>query len=495
MSLIIKTATRSFDTTCTLQSYLTYNQMTSPQVADVMRYVEQRKLSTLIVSGVKYGKDISPSKTRTKIPEIPKDKKVGTTGYRHKIMGRIQRASVINAQVGTSGADGSFMLRMADNQLYPGLIVRFYDDTKARVQQGPLSTGGAGSGYNYLFKTLNGTTFNYATAVTPMGTVKRIFGGYGIYGEASKRGYSNAYYPDEYINHATIQRKGFSMSGDALATVVTVDVNGTKGWYFERERQMDGQFLLENEYEAWDGVSTLRDQYGNLTRIPSIEDLEAGSNGIISGDGFLTQIEDGNVSTGSGPGGWATMDDHMDMVRTLSKHSQVDPASGSQRFVVVCSTEAYEKAQEELLEYWITKYNGSHQVNGSELGDIQVGANFDTFKLGNRLVTFCENSMWGDDVWFGHQMCDDGVPLRAKLYAYFDISTQNVVNRQNMEMLSVSANGVDRNMIKKVFNGMTGMGGFDAMSPIDAINVEQLKHDMKVVYNPKACGLIKGLVR
>ena len=87
-------------------------------------------------------------------------------------MGRIERVSNILAQVGASGADGSFGLKMMDNSLQKGDTVTFYNRKQARVMTGPVASTG---GYNYTFKTPSQEVFSYSTWVAAQTGTKWCF--------------------------------------------------------------------------------------------------------------------------------------------------------------------------------------------------------------------------------------------------------------------------------------------------------------------------------
>lgn len=482
----IKTIVKKWDNTCTLSSNLTENAVKEPAVRDVMEYAEPRMLTTLIVSGAKSPWDTVGNTTKSKIGTVPADKLIGDSAYRYFIMGRIQRKSFINGQVGSSGSDGSFQLRIQDSLLYPGMNVQFYDGVVARVMAGPTNSTSAGGGFVYLFKTINGAVFDYAASVAAQPGQKTCFGGYSSYGEASRRGYGRAFYPDQFIQHMTIQRKSISISGSALTDVVWVKYKQERGWYWEKERQMRLQFNMENEHEKWFGVSSMRDANGDLLAQSTLIDPETG-NPIIQGDGIVPQIEDGNVSWGSGTDGYATIDDHMDMIKTLKKYSSTTWGT-VQRWVIVTGPDGYVKAQTALREYWRTSFNGTHMAQGNALPDITVGGMFDTFTFANNNVTFVEHPMFGDTERWSN-VASDGDPMQSGMYIYLDMG-QDMNNRTNVEILTKGSYGINRSLVSSYFNGLTGYNK-DAVVPVDALQYDILKEDMITVYQPKACGIIK----
>jgi len=82
-----------------------------------MEYADGRALSTLIVSGAKSPWDLRTGDTdaiKTQIGKIPDGHQIGDHGMRYKVMGRIQAPAVVVAQVGSTNADGTFVLTMKD---------------------------------------------------------------------------------------------------------------------------------------------------------------------------------------------------------------------------------------------------------------------------------------------------------------------------------------------------------------------------------------------
>ena len=192
----------------------------------------------------------------TKIPKVPEDEKIGSIGWKYNIMGRIRKAVEV---VGT-GAYGSivpatttkgsvFYLQLNDNSLMPGHVALFPNNKQARIQSRPQGSGP----YIYKFQAYPGDTFSWATWLGIVPGTKTIFAGHSMYGERSLRGYSTLYFPEAYINHHTIQRKGLDISGDANTDKIRVyqvqGYEGLGGFVYEGEAQIRAQFLLEDDFQ------------------------------------------------------------------------------------------------------------------------------------------------------------------------------------------------------------------------------------------------------
>jgi len=452
--------------------------MKDPVVRDIMEYVDTRMVSTMIVSGI--DSQYTAKSKPTKIGMVDKSKSIGSNGYRYRVMGRIQRKSTIIAQVGASQSSGEFTLRLRDNLLYKGMVVRFYSGLQAIVVSGPT---GAQGNYTYVFQTTNGNVFVMATDVNAQPGEKTCMGGHTAYGEGSLKGYSRAFSGEEYENHMTTQRKTFSLTGDALSDTTIVEINGKKGWFFTKENQGKVQFMMEDEYAKWFGVSTMRDANGTLLAQSRLTDPETG-NPIIIGDGLVEQIRGVNDLAPSGTDGMPTMDDFKDMMTLLKKNANKDFTN---HWYVVTGTDGYNHAQEILRDYWLN-FLGGRTPNGDQ-EEIEVGADFNTFKwVGNR-VTFVLHPMFDNDELFP-TLAADGNITQSGSYIWLNNGFNGQTGERNVEILTKGANGVNRSMVINYVNGLTGWMDKMSSSSVDALEVNWLKEDMIVAYNTASCGLM-----
>ncbi len=476
----IQTISGQWDETCTRSSNLILNQMKEPVIRDVIMYAEPRMLSTLIVSGAKSPWDTVPgdTKLKTKIGTIPKADLIGGNAYRYKIMGRIQNKSVINGQIGVSGADGTFQLSIKDNYLTPGMNAIFYDPSiQARVMAQP--TGGPGA-WIYTFQTVDGTVFNYAIHVNPQAGQKTVFGAFSSFGERSLRGYGRSHYPDEFINHLMIQRKTIAMSGSALTDVLWYQLGQTKGWMFEKERQSRLQFMLEDEHAKWHGRSSMKDATGNLLNVSRLIDFETGEE-IVQGDGVIPQLEGGNEMFFSGINGTPTIQDLKDMMTMLVKKSN---AIKGKVWYVVTGIEGYASAQELLRDYAVNSLGGQSTPQGSD--EWNVGYDFNTFNFaGNKLVFVQHPNFDDEDRWSAR--ASDGTLIMSSMMVFLDMGMDEK-GRRNIEIKAKGAYGINRTMVSAYINGLTGDSD-DVLSSVDAKEFNMLKEDGIFIYNTQSCGI------
>ena len=484
---ILVTPTQSpWNKSCTKASHLSQAALVVPQISSIIEYTEPRMLSTLITGGAKTPYDTVGNRTKTKIGNIPADKKVGDTGYRYRKMGRIQINSVINSQIGSTAADGTFVLSMKDDYQTQGMVVQFYSRTfQARV----MSYSGGPGAYLYTFKSVDGSLFNWATHVAPQDGDKTAFGFFSAFGEMSDRGYSRSHFTEEYIEHMTIQRKSCEISGNALTQVIWYDFGGKgKGWWWAKQRQARLQWMRENEFHKWVSRSSMVDSTGAYLTRSNLRDEKG--NDITIGNGIIPQLEGGNESYGSGANGYATFDDFTDMMRLLVKKSSREDYQN--HFYAITGTEGYGNAQEVLRDYWVNslggrmvKQMGSSAATGG--ADMSIGANFDTINFEGNSLTFVQHPLFDDEKAWAARGSDGGI-LQSGMYIFLNMN--KVEGRSNVEMLTNGNAMVNRKLVEFMKNGMTGYNEFDVLSSTDAMEYHVLMQDMIVIYNTEACGLL-----
>jgi len=484
MPILVTPTQKTWDHTCTKTSHLTQAALTVPQISEVIEYTEPRMLSTLIVSGAKSPYDTVGNRTKSKIGKIPENKKIGSTGYRYRKMGRIQINSTVLNQVGTTLADGTFTLTLKDDYQTQGMNVQFYSRTfQARV----MSYTGSPGAYIYTFKSVDGRLFDWNTDVAPQAGEKTAFGFFSTFGEMSDRGYSRSHYPEEYIEHMTIQRKSTEISGNALTEVVWYNFGSTgKGWWWSKQRQNRLQWMRENEFHKWVSRSSMVGPNGEYLQRSNLQDEKG--NDIIIGNGLIPQLEGGNESFGSGVDGYATIDDFTDMMRTLVKKSNREDFGN--HFYAVTGTEGYGNAQIVLRDLWTNSYGGrtNANVNNSVGGqDMSVGANFDTLNFEGNSLTFVQHPLFDDESAWAARGSDGGV-LQSGMYIFLNMNKTE--GRSNIEILCNGNDMVSRRMVEYMKNGMTGASQWDIQSSTDGIEYHLLMQDMIVIYNTEGCGMI-----
>ncbi len=473
-----------FSGTCVTDADLIANQMKYPAIRPLLEYVDKRMLTTLLTSGAitPYGVGFVP----TKIGQVDASKKIGNNAYQFDVQGRIQKASTILSQVGASGADGSFTLIMNDRTLVEGMVALFYGNGfQARVMGQPAGSPG---NYVYNFQSPDATVFSWTTHVSGQPGTKTCFGGHTEYGEGSLRGYGSSHFPETFIQHTTIQRKTTAITGDAASRVLWIDYEGSKGksswWMYAQLAQAKAQFAMEDEYQKWFGISTMKTSTGQLRTTPTLTD----SNGlpIVAGDGVLAQISGGNELFGSGVNGEATYNDITDMMSLLEQKSdQVNNNS----WVCVTGTDGYANAQLQMIglnnSQGTTVFQQVNQTSAIGGAKVNIGYTYESFNVNGNMVTFVKHPMFDDAQRFPKRGVD-GKLLQSSEMVFLNLGYEG---RKNLEILSVGANGVDRSMVVGTINGMTGSAEM-VLSEEDAKKYSMLMQQLIVIYNTGTCGII-----
>jgi hypothetical protein len=477
----IKRGTYNADT-CTTQNDLITNQAVKPAYRKMLEFRNKRYMMTYLTSGAvgRYGIN---GKVDTKVPKMNESKGIGNNAYRFDVIGRIEKAATILSQVGASGANGDFSLKMQDTYLYPGQVVRFSSGYQARVMS--YASGSSATGYVYNFKSVTGTAFVYATHV---GSIKTCFPLFTSYSEGSLRSDSRSKHPDTYINHMTIQRKTIAITGSAKSDILWYEyADGAQiGWMYWAVEQARAQYAMENERHKKFSVSSMKNSDGSLATESKLgNDPETGLP-IMIGDGWEEQVSSTNVATGSGTNGEATEDDFADLMKTMQKSSnQVQNIV----WVFLTGTDGYENAQQKMVNLsgnqnitMVQNITQSSQAGGAE---VEVGYNFTKFNINGNSAYFVLDPMFDDEQLFP-EVGADGRSLMSSTYFAMGISTDD---QPTMEILCKEANGVNRSSVEASYIGLTGSKGL-VQSEVDADKVAMLKEDMLCVYNPTLCGIL-----
>lgn len=463
----------------------------------VITYAEKRYLMTFLTAGATNGAFTVPRTTdayKTRIPQVPKGELIDGKAWKYSIMGRIQRAAEIlgTAAIGTPTAGGQssggfFSLKMADGYLQPDMNTIFYNGKMAKVYGQPRKAPGY---YIYTFQTFPGETFSWDTWVGAQPGRKTCFGGYSTHGERSIKGYGRVHYPNQYINHMTIQRKGAAITGDANAEkilwyMVQKGDESSKGWIYWIEAQARAQFLMEDEYQKWWGKSTMKDSLGNLLTTPSMIDPETGMP-ITAGDGMIEQIKGANDVEASGSDGLAVWDDFSDLLREVKKHMN---DTGGKLLYFVTGADGIENVHNQALANGRTNYNLTQMI--TQTGAIggaspAIGFNFQTLNINGQTCVFVENPMMDDAEKFPRRLSNGRLAM-SNTYYLVDAS-QNETGRPNIEIRTRGRQGVNRNMVYFYLNGMTGDGV--PQTSVDGKEFQMLKENMFVMYNTKSSGII-----
>lgn len=474
--------------TCTTENDLIANQAVKPAIRKMLEYKNKRYLMTLITSGAVGPYGIN-SDQATRIPKVDEGKGIGNHAYRFDVMGRIETSAVILGQVGTSGSDGSFVLNMQDTLLYDGAVVVFNSRLQARVYGN--GNGSPSTGYQYNFKTLDGTVFSWTTDVAGQSGSYTCMINNTAYGEGSLRGYSRDKHPDTFVNHMTIQRKTMTITGSAASDVLWYEyTNGndfSSGWMYAKIAQGKATMSAEDERQKLFGVSSMKNTDGSLRTLSQLDvDPETG-NPIITGDGFEQQVSSNNVLYGSGTDGNATADDFEDIMQQMQLGSnQIDGIT----WVCMTGTAGFANIQRVAPtiagNQGIQLFQNVNQTSEAGGAKVDMGYTFMSLNLNGNKVLFVKHTMLDDSRMFT-QLDGQGMPKMSS--AYFFLGYGKNGDSPTMEILCKEANGINRSYVEAEYIGLTGKKGF-VQSEQDANKFALLKEDMLVVYNTALCGII-----
>lgn len=373
------------------------------------------------------------------------------------------------------------MLKMATNELKPGMNCVFYNQKQARVQGHGIPMAGY---WVYKFQNnVAGETFSYTTWVAAQPGTKTLFASYTTYGEKSLRGYGQVFYPEKYINHMTTQRKGLSISGDAnVEKIRWYEVDGVKGWDWEASAQIRAQLTLEDEFEKMWGQSNMKDANGNFLDYPIQTDEETGQP-IWKGDGWFEQIKGSNDMEASGSDGRPVFSDFADMAKQILKGN--DTGMGEMEIFARTGTDGYNHASAVIA----AQYASTHQTM-PKVGDRNTaGYMFNRLYVDGVWINFVRDPMM-DDIERWPRTLSDGTSEMGMTYYFMDM-TPSETGERNCEIRTRgdSKGNINRNFVYASKIGMTG----EKSNPdefVDAKEFQILKQDMLVVYNTKTQGVL-----
>jgi len=465
------------------------NAIKKPWIQDWLDFVDQRKLMTLLTSGVMtpYGPKDS-SKVRTEMPVIDDSKKISDNAYRFNVIGSINQPSEIISQYGSTSADGTFQLYLKDNLLFEGMNALFHaGDFQARVMSNP--TGVAGN-FLYTFKSVDGRLFDYTTNVAGQIGAKTCIGVYTSYGEGSLRGYGRSTYPDTFVVHTTIQRAECAITGDAGSDVRWYQYDDMQGgkmekWMWDEVYQARAKFSQQNEYMKWFGVSSMKNSDGTIKPVAPVDSYGMP---LITGDGVVPQIDGGNALVASGSDGMPTLDDFGDMTQAVVQSG--DLYNG---ITLVCVTgmSGYRHIQTiapllmaaQSTTIFVEKAD-SGRVGGEK---VNAGFEFTTINFFGNKVHFIMHPMFDDTQKFTLYN-SQGRHVQGSTFYFLTIEEMGATHK-NIEIFAKGKEGIDRSNIVQAFGGMTGRG--TALSTSDVDKYSFLKQDLIVVRKPRLCGIIR----
>lgn len=474
-------------------------------IMDFILYSEKRFTFTMLVSGGYK----NPSVTRGAIPtnmgesltvstRIPKIENGTRTRkeIKYMIKGRDRRSvSVLGTSafgtptLASATVGGFFSVVLGTKEIRPNSVVSFPTSKTARVHGEPRRNT-SGNGYIYTFQTFAGESFVWDTWMGSGASNKKVYSSYNTVGESSRKGYMSWLLPDTYINHSTTMRKGLNLSGDALTesgaykyVLNTPDnKNSFEGYSWVQETNMRQAFNQDLDNWAWEGKSTMRDEFGNLLTQPSMVDEK--NDPIWAGDGVKEQIRGSNDVTFSGEDGLPSWQDYEDLV--ITSRDRREPGDTTDSVIVTGP-----RGADHILKLYITETKITINLNAQ----LQTGANTDLpymrtekIQIGGEIVYVVVDPRMGDTERWSGRLANGGL---AKEYEAYMLNFGNVDGKQNIAMEAVNNKFVNRDLVIGKYNGMTGMKGQTAMNSVDEFAMDVLGERATIVRTARHCGLLE----
>jgi hypothetical protein len=318
---------------------------------------------------------------------------------------------------------------------------------------------------------------------------KTVWASFNIVGERSRKGYMSWLLPDTYINHTTIMRKGLNLSGSALveAGVRKYSMNTQDGKYegysWTNETIMREQLNEEMENWAWDGKSTMRDDYGNLLSSPSMVDEKGDP--IQAGDGVMEQIRGSNDVVSSGSDGMPTWADYDELFTTARDRREPGELGD---LVYVTGPKGADYLNDLYIAQNKAKYGTTLQVNAKakEAGIPYLRTN--ELYVNGETIYVVVDPRRGDKARYGSAKMYNGRPAKEYSGLLLDFGMKN--GKQNVAMETLKNEMVDREYVIGKQNGLTGLKGEQSNSSVDEFAMDILSERIVVVRDTKTCGIL-----
>ena len=392
-----------------------------------------------------------------------KEALIGHNKFEWFIQGRLNRPStLVTALSATVAAGAQFTFTVQEDYLNPNDVVRFEDGVQAIILSGPVANG-ANYDYTAIHQGGSGSVTQAASALSKVGTIGSAFP------EGSKQGFENHVYPDKYVNYLTTFRKAKTVTGSALTDITWIENNGQRLWYFTDMDNVMNEFLYQKELAFWYGKSTM-DASGNNY-----------ANGIVTGDGLLSQIAGANSSNYGG----MTLTEKQ--LTQFLADLQYNSGNKNGRFMVFTGTGgrlAFHEAMKEFVKA------GSSLVYDVDQGrDLKVGVNYTSYIALGMEIMLVHCQLFVDPNLHSDLDPTTGFPKESFRMCFLDMGVTNGVS--NIEVKTKGAGGIDRGMIVKYLPGM--VNPFDqksmmATSAYDGFQMEMLSESGIIVRNPLSCG-------
>lgn len=395
-----------------------------------------------------------------------------------------------NANVGANFQP--FIVPLAEKYFTLGDVVRFPNNSLARVQSEPYQNGGNWC-YTFVIVGSNPKEFIPANALQ---IGRELAMGTTAFEEYSEGGGMKETTPMAFKNQMSIQRKGHGMSGGAKTDIIVFNVKGrnnagqtvtSNSWMWKKQHDLYYQWQEETEYADW---------FNKYNRLPDGTIPLIGANGRVvkMGSGIEEQITGTNRI------------DTTQLTDELLKYMLLDIANNTpnaENKKLVCITGLggmieFDKAMRRSMSNTnVQIVNGDFFLEKGKGNELKFGSQFTTYRgFCGTSVTVVHHPMFDNKKRFPNVDPETGFTDQSYKLYFLDFSDYG--GKPNIQKIYKGAHGEDRRMLswftagatEPNFSGETGVKAMMRSNGLDGFFMYILSEGMILIKNPLSCGMI-----
>ena len=454
----IKISTGTFGDSTLLENSLSQNSLLYPMISKVVIQQYPQYALTFMTDG---------------LSRYAKEKVIGSNSFEWWIKGRLSRPmTATGTSAGTGASKAPFTAEFVENFANSNDILKFADGQQAIVISDPVASAG---GFTYTLILQDGNAASTLTASNvAAGSRAGVIGN--AHPEASEKGYGNLAFPSKYRNYLSTARQAGEISGDAATSVVWVELNGQRVWYFQAEADIREKFLYEKEVGYWYNKINV-DSSGNPL-------VYQGGKPVITGDGLLAQIDGANMGT------YSSGLTEKQITNFLADLRYTNGATDA-TYTVFTGTAGMREFQQAMKDYYIQ--TGNALLYDAAFGkEVSLGSDFMTYHAMGIRMNLIHCPVF-DDPNLHHDLAPDGLPKESYKMAFINTSTlpEGV---SNLEVITKGEGSINRAFVHKYVAGM--VDPFEpktirAATSKDSFKCEYLSQSGIILRNPKSCGVLE----
>lgn len=417
-----------------------------------------------------------------------KYKALSNVEFMHPLMGDLLKTIMISSSnVGANpGLGGAiFSLELAEKYFFEGCVVKFRDNSQARVQNDGIQSE---NGWTYSFQLVTDNPNDYVdpTALTVGQPVAFM---YTAYEEGSRGGGSFEAYPMWFKNQMTTLRQSWGMTGDAATDIMVLEMGKEGGeksrlWMYASDYQKMMYWQSQTEYFRW---------YGKYNQTADGEINLQGRNGrpVRIGAGVLDQIADSNKRN------YTTLTTNI-MLDFLMDLQLASKEAENKKLIMFTGAGGLRQFNDAILK----EYGSYNLVDTTFISKNGMDMTFNnqswkTYKgiLGTEL-TVVHNPLFDDKNHHLELHPETGLPLESYRMTFLDFS--DYAGEPNISLVTKGADGKNRAMEMWYTAGSTDpMGGGSGVkkvmrsSSFDGFECHYLSQQGVKLTNPLSCGELK----